>query len=94
MKTNALAVVTVTALTTITAPVAHSNPCPLPVDCGFLDSDDTFANGINNKGEIVGVYSATAVPAPTIGAGLPGLIFASGGPLVWWLRKRPAQALA
>jgi hypothetical protein len=34
-----------------------------------------------------------ADPAPVISAGLPGLIFAGGGFLVWWRNKRRAQAV-
>lgn len=34
------------------------------------------------------VLDTSAVPGPTVGAGLPGILFGAGGFIAWWRRKR------
>jgi hypothetical protein len=55
----------------------------------------TFGNfNLQSVGNSTFTATVSTVPGPIAGAGLPGLMFAGGGLLGWWRRKRKADAAA
>jgi hypothetical protein len=57
-----------------------------------IQGGPTFEQGTATIG--FALNDVNSVPGPIAGAGLPGLILASGGLLGWWRRKRSAVAAA
>jgi hypothetical protein len=59
--------------------------CTVPQDFGCVFTGEIV--NFSAFGLEVNAFSAP-VPGPIVGAGLPGLILASGGLLAWWRRRR------
>jgi hypothetical protein len=73
--------------------------CPFSAGCFMqiyfgVGQYELFASNGGANGVDFALTATSPVPAPIVGAGLPGLMLASGGLLGWWRRKRKVDAAA